>query len=59
MYTTHRPKDEDTIKVPSQKPRSRHLHEVMAGRAGGRMTSPKDHNRQREKRELRRLVNEV
>ena len=58
MYTTQRIKSEDIINVPSRKPRNRHLFEVMVGRVGGRMHNPKDHNRQRDKRELRRLVNE-
>ena len=59
MYTTQqRSDDENTIKISRQKPRNHQLFVVMVGRVGGRMHSPKDRNRQQEKRELRRLVQE-
>lgn len=42
------------IIVSIPKPRARHLHEVMRGRAGGRMKSSADFNRNALKRELQR-----
>jgi hypothetical protein len=39
----------DKLIIPVAKPRARRLHEVLAGRAGGRMKSPRDYNRQQEK----------
>ena len=44
----------DKLHIPAIKPRARHLHEVLMGRRGGTMKSPKDFNRQQLKRELKR-----
>jgi len=41
-----------TVQLPKQ--RAKHLHEVLAGRRGGRMRSPLDHNRNELKRALRK-----
>lgn len=46
----------DKLLIPVTKPRARRLHEVLAGRAGGRMKSPKDYNRQQEKLATKRAT---
>jgi hypothetical protein len=48
----------DKLVIQALKPRARRLHEVMASRAGGRMKSPKDYNRQQEKRALKRTIHD-
>lgn len=49
----------DPIKIPSLKPRNKHLNDVLVSRHGGRMRSRKDRLRSKEKieqkQELRRL----
>lgn len=51
-------KSNDPIIVPVQKPRNKHGNDVLMSRPAGRMKSVRDHNRQRDKREARRLANE-
>lgn len=51
-------KSNDTIIVPVQKPRNKHGNEVLLTRPAGRMKSERDHNRQRDKRETKRLAYE-
>jgi hypothetical protein len=56
MYKTKQhTKDDDAIIIEPLKPRNKHLNDVLLSRPGGRMKSPKDHSRQKEKQELRRL----
>lgn len=44
-----------SITVPNRKPRAKHLNEVLLSKNGGRMHSPKDRSRVREKEQLRRM----
>lgn len=50
--------DEDyTIKLSrKQRPRAKALNETLLSRPSGRMSSPKDHSRRREKQDLRQLL---
>ena len=52
----HLTADRQTIVVRTVKPRAQHIHEVMTTRSGGRMRSPKDFDRNTEKRNVRKEI---
>lgn len=59
MFETKLSDDEQKIRIPkSRKPRIKELNESLIALGGGRMKSPKDYNRSRDKRELCHILEE-
>ena len=59
MYETKSPDNGQPLWIPkSRKPRVKDLNDALVSLGGGRMKSPKDYNRSRDKRELRHILEE-